>query len=1101
MRVILFAVLFAPYSVAVSAPELADVLFADGFEEALSPCWRPYDNWSKPQFGVAEKSPMGHGRALRIEFDDKTTLEHYDKGALLVLPHPIPWHDIDFISVRYWIDQPVGNMRIFCHCDKGGWWDYTKHDVAIAKPGELVASRTDFRLAWTDNPSAPSPEQDGRVLQIYFSTHNPGAVNQGERRVLWLDDVTVGTWLLPLRQPINTAAPLLRCWVWARSDPEQWKSLTEPPPLENIASLVAIPCGKAVVWGTVGGTHLWLVGLATQRVPLWLNGNAVEEITWKEAGGRLWFIGRAPAPAAQQGAVTVAVGNEYWQGRYVMARQLTPAEALGLSLRTGAARLLPIRDFFCSEEPVTFRIELPLPWADITIAAKTASEFGKGAALVIGPAEPKWWGVERRLTAASDAAIASGDYTTEVTLAVGKEGLRLTCTAQVEEVNRDALRAAEVTAEAAARRLSDRARSGRGEAWWAREPLKTRPTIPDRAPVDPARWSQHPDPVTWEDLGGGFVAGAQCGIDQQSLATYFDHYDFGRVIKPHLGYFLGDDWRENLKQVAEKGLIVTSVWGYVPDTPWNGSFGEAKLPPEQHEEIMRLLGRRFLGYEMGEQDGRYIGSYAPRYTPATRAEAKQHFYEWHQRIIDRFFGRMVALASLNFQHDYARLGLRMMGIEASQALPSDTMQWAFIRGACKQYGLLGWNCISIFNRWGYKSYTSTGADHGPDKGPSLSLLRRLWYVTYMYGSAINMFESAYFLPEKDEHGFPRLSPVGEIHCDAVRWAREHADRGVLYAPVAIMLHRDAGWVPPRHLYTAKRYLAWGNLPYSRADHATDALFRFIWPGYQDCSYYEDERGYLTPTPYGDMFDVILDDAPEQCLARYQTVILLSDTGIGDLASIERLKQFVRRGGELIVDPVAAQQLGPDLTGVQITGQRRAAQRSVLLPSGEVLAEEPYSYLVGVSRGAKALALSEHGDGILWLREVGKGKVILCCAPAFVAAPTEDEQQGVDVPLKHKLLRALSSVLDAYLKQLALVELDGDVSQIGYLCNVDTNPSRLVVTVVNNGQKEAHVRVSACHGRKFQAARLWLGDGELRSGMLLLHLPAGELAIAELRTSG
>ena len=118
--------------------------------------------------------------------------------------------------------------------------------------------------------------------------------------------------------------------------------------------------------------------------------------------------------------------------------------------------------------------------------------------------------------------------------------------------------------------------------------------------------------------------------------------------------------------------------------------------------------------------------------------------------------------------------------------PSASMEWAFLRGAAKQYGALTWNCISVFNRWGYKSYTGTGDDHGPDKGTSVELMKRLWYVTWLYGSAANGFEGAYTRNGKNGSGHPLLSPVGQTHVDAVRFARRHADRGVLYTPVAIM---------------------------------------------------------------------------------------------------------------------------------------------------------------------------------------------------------------------------------------------------------------------------------------------------------------------------
>ncbi len=1070
-------------------PEAADLVFADGFDGGLSEAWQAYDNWSKPEFATVQESPIGQGPALRVAMDDKSTLAHFDKGALLRLPEPVPWELVDFISARYHVDREVGNARIFCHCDKGGWWDYTMQPVEVGKAGTILARRQDFRLAWTDDPLKPSPDKDGNILAVYFSVHNSKPVNSGERIAFCLDDVRLGTWVLPVPQPLEIGGPLLRCWALGElaGAPDPWRG-------GGPARWAAVPCGQAVVWGAAHGTELCLAGATEEQEPVSVGGQAVEA-QWERQGEGWRFRARAPLGGARSGELRVRCGEGEWSGRYVVTRPLTEAEALGLSFRTGAARLEALRSTFLAGQPLRVKMLLPAAWSGASLEGRVMGPWETGGSLTSGGRRARAIGAETILVGGPEAARATGgDYRASVVVGVGQGSVEVTCAMRVEELDRDSLLAAAEQARASAAELSRRAKEGQGEKWWAREALQTQPQVRDRERVDPAKWTRIEDPVTWEDLGGGFVGGAQCGIDDGSLQTYFEHYDFGRVIKPHLGYFLRDGWREMLEQVAARDLIVTSVWGYVPDTAWNGGFGETRIPREEHDEILRILGRHFLGYEMGEQDGRYIGSYAPRHQPATRQEAKRLFDEWHQQIIDSLHGRMIALASLNFLHDYARLGHRMLGIEASQGLPSDIMEWAFIRGASKQWGALTWNCISIFNRWGYKSYTSAEGDHGPDKGPTVELLKRLWYATYMYGSAINMFESAYFTGEKDEEGSPRLSPVGQCHVEATRWAREHGDVGVLYTPVAVMLHRDSGWVPPRHLYTGKRYLVWGNLPYARADHATDALFRLIWPQYEDCSYYEDERGFLTATPYGDVFDVILDDAPAECLARYQTILLISESGLSEPAAAERLSAFVLGGGELICDAAVARALGPGLTGVELKDQRRAAQLSVVPATGQTLEEEPYTYLVGEPRGAEALALSEHGDGILWRHRAGKGMVVTSGVPSYVAAETQDPQEGVDVPLRHKLLRAFVGVLSSHLRSLGLVEVEG--APIQYLCNVGPDPDRLLLTLSNNEDQAAAVVVSA-RGAGIAEADAWLGTAEVREGKLSATVPAGDVAVVEL----
>ncbi len=1078
---------------AVAQPEVADLLFTDSFEGQLSGAWRAYDNWGKPDFGLVDTSPLGSGGALRIGFDDTSTVSHFDKGAVVNLPQPIPWSLADFMSVRYFVDNKVSNLRIFCHCDKGGWWDYMMPEVAVGQPGMAVARREEFRLAWTDDPAKPAPDKTGSLLAVFVSVHNDKPVNSGERFVLYLDDVQIGTWLLPLRQPVPCEGLELQCWPIAQTNIAP--GLGDP---NRLARCVAVRCGSSLVWAAAAKGQAWFVGSAEQRDSLTLNGRPLEA-NWSGKDDAQGFVATVPLSELGQGApvaLELRVGESRWSGRFLVTRALSAAEALALSFRTGAARWAPARERFTADQPLLVDVFLPAPWAKTEFRAQVADTSGNPLTLAETARRAEPGGTAISLSTGHLAALAEpGEYLAELKLRLGADKLSLTCPVRVEELDRAALRVQATRASIRAAELATRVREGKLEKWWSREPLTTVPLIRYREPVDPAKWSQIPDPVTVEDLGGQFVGGAQCGIDEDTLNTYFDHYDFGRVIKPHLGTLLHDGWREDVQRVADRDLIITSVWGYVPDMPWNGGFGHVQIPRDQHDEILRILGRRFLGYEMGEQDGRYIGSVAPRYRPANRREAKKLFDSWHQRIIDNFYGRMIALASLNFLHDYARLGHRMLGIEASQGLPSDIMEWAFIRGACKQWGALSWNCISVFNRWGYKSYTSTGADHGPDKGPTVELLKRLWYVTYMYGSAINMFESSYFLGEKDEEGFPQLSPIGQCHVDAVRWARDHSDRGVAYTPVAFMLDRDSGWVPPRHLYTGKRYLVWGNLPYSRADCATDAFFRLVWPKYEDCSYYEDERGFLTATPYGDLFDVILSDAPAECLSRYQAIVMIGvveplGEGLG-----KRVAQFVAGGGEILCDASIAAGFGPELTGVEVGTERRAAQRSVSLSTGEVLEEEPYTYLVVRPRGAQALLLSEHGDGLVWQRRSGRGRVVVCCVPSYVSAETEDPQEGVDVPLRHKLLRGFVEVLRPYLKSLGLVKVVG--SPVGYLCNVGRDPNRLLVTLFNNAHQPATVEVTAQLG-EITSQRPWLGSATLRDGKVCLEIAPLDVAIAELR---
>ena len=111
-----------------------------------------------------------------------------------------------------------------------------------------------------------------------------------------------------------------------------------------------------------------------------------------------------------------------------------------------------------------------------------------------------------------------------------------------------------------------------------------------------------------------------------------------------------------------------------------------------------------------------------------------------------------------------------------------------------------------------------------------------------------------------------LTPIGRIQAAAVRFVEEHGQPGVMHAPVALLLDFFAGWTPPRHLYTRFVYQVWGGMPYTAGDYLTHGVLGLLYPGYEDASYYRDERGFLAPTPFGDMADCLLSDAPARVLA-------------------------------------------------------------------------------------------------------------------------------------------------------------------------------------------------------------------------------------------
>ena len=412
---------------------------------------------------------------------------------------------------------------------------------------------------------------------------------------------------------------------------------------------------------------------------------------------------------------------------------------------------------------------------------------------------------------------------------------------------------------------------------------------------------------------------------EDTIDMYVRHFGLGKVLWPVYPTLFAKNFDSLVELCKREGLFMFDFWGYVPGSKASGSsiWGEYAIPQEADDIMRELLGDRFLGYDNGEQDGRYVGGYAR--TAAPLADCRRAQYKNFQHHFEKLLGDMrnhtVTLASLTFLHYFAKEGNSiMLGAETAQALPSSPMWFSFIRGAGKQYGLLFFGNASVWNRWGYKDYivdarepdTSNGYEMGRFAGTSLGLLKRLIYNHYMYNCDILGFENAWLKSEeasKGEENTPKsyvlngkrnvLTPIGEIQRGCANFAKRYPDPGVMYTPLAIIADFFAGWVPPRHLYTGDIYKVWGNLPYNNGDYQLHALFEILFPGYENAGFYRDERGFDPPSPFGEIADVLFGDVRGAVLNRYAAAVILSSVEL-TLELYSKLKAYVCSGGKIIV---------------------------------------------------------------------------------------------------------------------------------------------------------------------------------------------------------
>jgi hypothetical protein len=415
-------------------------------------------------------------------------------------------------------------------------------------------------------------------------------------------------------------------------------------------------------------------------------------------------------------------------------------------------------------------------------------------------------------------------------------------------------------------------------------------------------------PPTWETFGNRTRFTCLRGFDvrddqivgySEELEKFTRTFQLGEVIWPAYPVLFAKNLEALADELKRRDLFLFDVWGYVPGSGPGGYWQQFTPPAGAFALLESKLGERWLGTDIGEQDGRYVGGYADQMTPASadRFEQYLNFHRHFARMSDDLGHRHAALVSLNYGHYLLKEGtFTFIGAETAQALPNNQVYYAFIRGAGKQYGVPWFGNASIYNRWGYKTYGAAGGSggdtHGPTKGTSLSLLKRLLYSHVLYNCMVVGFENGWFDNAK-------LSPIGRIQQSAQRWVREHGQPGVMLTPVALLLDFNAGWTFPRHLYSDKVYRVWGNLPYGPGDYLTDAVLDLLYPGYANSSYFHEESGFIAPTPYGDVADCLLSDAPAWLLRRYAVIVVAGELA-GGREVRDKLQAYVEDGGHLFL---------------------------------------------------------------------------------------------------------------------------------------------------------------------------------------------------------
>jgi hypothetical protein len=433
----------------------------------------------------------------------------------------------------------------------------------------------------------------------------------------------------------------------------------------------------------------------------------------------------------------------------------------------------------------------------------------------------------------------------------------------------------------------------------------------------------------------------------------------GTVFRPNYDLVTGgtdQDFDELLVRIkaADPKLFVWNLGGYV----WTmnpGGFVKYK----RLEQLQSVLGEQFLGSDIGEQDGHYANGYR-EITRLTDDPFEEHLkiHAIQQRVAEDHADKSSLLTVMYNWHDMLRDGAVVSAAAECQnrgGVTGAQIQYAFLRGASRQFGVTLSGDISVFTSWD-KHWTS------------LALRRRMLYSEYQWNTAILSCEDAY----------GPAPIVADLNSWMQGFLKEYPRPGPVQCPVALLTDPFQGWIPSQtHIGQFKKHV---QMAYGPGDFLTHLLFNRIYPKYYDNGAWKNESRAVVPTPYGDLAEVITIDCPGPVLNGYGAVIAASDLPTAGAELRDLLDAYVAGGGRLVITAANARRLWPEW---KIRDAVKSFSNGSEVESGkdgekliEPLAFDVWSLDPTIISGALVTVAAEDGTPLVLEIPRGKGGITL-----------------------------------------------------------------------------------------------------------------------------
>ncbi|MFM7205252.1 MAG: hypothetical protein ACKO4T_01080 [Planctomycetaceae bacterium] len=445
------------------------------------------------------------------------------------------------------------------------------------------------------------------------------------------------------------------------------------------------------------------------------------------------------------------------------------------------------------------------------------------------------------------------------------------------------------------------------------------------------------------------------------------------------------------------------------------------------EEVRRLQGA-FFTFGVCEWENAFYRHWQPEtdtsavfgVTPAelrgmSRAEIHEVVVRTARRWKESVGGRMTMANGYGMLSHLAEIGLDAVGVETSETIPATQVKRAFARGAARQFGIPWFEEVSVW----FGASVSGGMPEatilpfwpdtpvGGEAGHSASHLRRHWFTAWFSGASHVMLEASprvlFEVPWTGE--FPAAARLSRYGREARHLAdlMARVDLGTPYTPFAVLVGRHHGrwsvWGRP-----------WGRLEPTIGDAMMERFFDQVFPG-QSQGPGREER-YLCSSPFGDTFDVVVNDADRSSWHAYPVIL-----AVGDIAwtaeDVDFLVNHAASGGIVVLNEIHVEGWGRETLGLAAESFQPTAE-------------------------ARVAVASDDGQARVIRRDVGRGCLMVCRAEGGSGSPDTAFPELLLVELAERCLP---------------FRVRGDVQTL-----VNRTPDGWAVMIVNNKgiTKDLHV---------------------------------------------